>query len=129
VLKRKKKKPMPWRENILSHHGRKAPKRREVTGISKGVAEHVWEREQGRCLRCKHQSPEVWTLELCHIINRSQLGPGEPWNVILLCGPSTNYDTCHFFIDSTRAGKEWAKRYQEEVLNPMYGREINVDLR
>jgi 5-methylcytosine-specific restriction endonuclease McrA len=111
------------------NHKRSKPKRKEITRIRPETAEHVWEREQGRCLRCKRQPPEVWTLELAHIINRSQGGPGEPWNVILLCGPSTNYDTCHFFIDSTRAGKEWAKRYQEEVLNPLYGREKNVDLR
>jgi 5-methylcytosine-specific restriction endonuclease McrA len=129
IRRKKKKEPAPWRVGILDHHKRDKPTWKENGEVSPVTAEHVYERDEYRCVRCKKGIYDrdrygfTVQLNICHIQGKGQYGGGERENLILLCGPSTNHDTCHFFIDSTRAGREYAKRYQEQVLIPLYGRD------
>lgn len=100
-----------------TRHRRRVKKQRERTRIPPSVAEFIWERDQGCCVRCGKHYTQVWTMEIAHIIPRSSLGEGVPQNLALLCGPSVNTGTCHNIVDYTRSGREWFKEWAENNLD------------
>lgn len=95
-------------------HKRRAPKRGDKTKITPKVREEVLRRSNWCCERCgKHSS---WGMEMAHLLSAGKGGSGsEPWNIVLLCGPSVNSGTCHNFADYTKEGREWRKRKREEL--------------
>lgn len=95
-------------------HGRYKPKAGQRTKITQKVREEVVRRSQKRCERCGRST--AYAFEMAHLINASQLGSGkEPWNIALLCGPSTQTGTCHHWADSTKEGREWRKQFRERL--------------
>jgi hypothetical protein len=78
-------------------------------------------RSGGRCERCGWRDGQYdslrWGLEAAHYMRRHNFGQEgvQPWDILMLCGPSGNTGTCHHWIDSTRAGMEWAKAKREEL--------------
>ena len=95
------------------------PKRRNITRITPSVRKEVLRRSEGKCERCGRT--QAYAFECAHLINASQMGSGkEPWNVVLLCGPKVNSETCHNWADETRTGREW-KQAKREELKKYYG--------
>lgn len=54
-------------------------------------------------------------LQCAHLIRRWKLQETTANDVAFLCGPSVNSGTCHWWVDYTRAGKEWAEAYRERL--------------
>lgn len=101
-------------------HPRRSQKRGNITKITQTVRKEVMERSGGLCERCGRSA--AYSFEMAHLINASQLGRGdEPWNVVLLCGPSVNSGTCHNWVDYTAEGREWRRIKREELLQ-YYGK-------
>lgn len=98
---------------------RRKPKRGSQTRITPKVREEVLRRSSGCCERCgKHSS---WGMEMAHLQSAAQGGSGgEEWNVVLLCGPSTDSKTCHHFADHSKAGREWRIKKRKQ-LEKYYG--------
>lgn len=95
-------------------HKRLKPKRGNLTKITPKVRKEVLRRSEGRCERCGVAT--AYAFEMAHLINASQLGRGdEPWNIVLLCGPSVNTGTCHNWADYTAEGREWRKTKRKEL--------------
>ncbi len=70
----------------------------------------------GCCERCKKNRQGYWTLEQAHIDSRGSIShKTTEFDLVRLCGPSMNSDTCHFFAHSGK-GKEWMYEFQEELL-------------
>lgn len=98
---------------------RRCPKQGNKSKITAKVREEVLRRSEGLCERCG--TCQSWGMEMAHLLSAGQGGSGsEPWNVVLLCGPSVNTGTCHNFADYTKAGREWRKQRQGE-LKKYYG--------
>lgn len=96
-------------------YGRRKPKAGQRTRITEKVRKEVARRSQKRCERCGRS--RAYAFEMAHLINASQLGSGaEPWNVALLCGPSVNSGTCHHYVDSTKAGREWKQQFRDRLI-------------
>lgn len=96
-------------------HKRGKPKRGERTKITPAVRREVLERSGGACERCGRT--RAYSFEMAHLIQASQGGSGaEPWNVVLLCGPSVNTGTCHNFADYTAVGREWRIQKRKELM-------------
>lgn len=86
------------------------------TKITKEVREEVLKRSEGKCERCGRS--KAYAFEFAHLKQASQLGRGDqPWNISLLCGPSTNSGTCHNYADYTADGRAWrlGKRKELEI--------------
>lgn len=96
------------------NHGRRKPKRGAQTKITAKVREEVLRRSNWCCERCGRHSS--WGMEMAHLQSAAQLGRGDQeWNVVLLCGPSTDSSTCHHFADHSAAGREWRMKKREEL--------------
>lgn len=103
---------------INPNHKRRVPKRRNITRITQAVRDEVLNRSEGKCERCGRS--RAYAFEMSHLISAAQLGRGDdPANIVLLCGPSTNYNTCHHFADSTKDGRKWRMQKRKE-LKPYY---------
>lgn len=78
-------------------------------------------RSGGRCERCGWKAGSIdhlrTGLEAAHYMRRHNFGQEgvQAYDILMLCGPSTNTGTCHHWIDSTREGMEWAKQKREEL--------------
>lgn len=73
------------------------------------------------CERC--EKSVAYAFETAHLDRAGQGGAGdEPWNGVVLCGPSTNTGTCHHWVDSTREGREWRKKKRKELIKYYRGR-------
>ena len=107
ALPKKKKEPAPWRVGILTHN-RKSPKRAARGKFSADTIQSIYERDNGRCVRCGTSSD----LEAIphHIIYKSQLGKGTIDNGCVTCR------TCHRWAHSCREGREWFEQYREKNL-------------
>ena len=102
------------------NHKRRVPKRRNVTRITQKARNEVYERVGMRRCECC-QRTNAYAFEVAHLEQASQGGRGDdPANLALLCGPSVNSDTCHYWIDSTREGRKWAMKKRKE-LTEYYG--------
>lgn len=97
------------------NHPRRKPKIGAQTKITAKVRQEVLRRSGGLCERCgKHSS---WGMEMAHLQSAAQGGSGsECFNIVLLCGPSIQNGTCHFFADHTREGREWKIKKREELI-------------
>jgi hypothetical protein len=104
-------------------YGRRKPTARQRGNISPSVSKEVIRRSGNVCERCG------WTigrydptgrkmgLQNAHLLRRHKIeGKTEPWDVARLCGPSVNTGTCHWWIDHTRDGREWAAEYREKLI-------------
>lgn len=114
--RKKPKKPVaPWRQNILAHHKRSAPKRGDLTKVTANVRKEVNRRSMELiganypvCERCG----TTHNLTKAHIINASQGGPGnDPSNIMNLCGTHGMKGTCHDWADNTIEGRKWKYHY------------------
>lgn len=101
---------------INPNHRRRVPKRRNVTRITPKARNEVYERVGMRkCERCGRTF--AYAFEVSHLEQASQGGRGDdPANLVLLCGPSVNTNTCHWWIDSTKEGREWAMEKRKELI-------------
>jgi len=106
-------------------HDRGAKLRRNHTRITNSARAEVKRRADGFCERCGK-----FVLgrggEVAHLDGAAQLGCGDqPWNLVLLCGPSNQTGTCHWFIDSRKksGGSDWSANKRAELME-QYGVEI-----
>lgn len=115
ALQKKKKPIAPWRQNILSHHKRSAPKRGDYTKVTANVRKEVNRRSMellGATVPVCERCGTTMNLTKAHIVNASQGGPGgDPSNIINLCGTHGMKGTCHDWADNTKAGREWKEQY------------------
>ncbi|MBP1999727.1 hypothetical protein J2Z69_000746 [Paenibacillus shirakamiensis] len=103
---------------------RHKPKRGRHTAITDKCSNEVKRRAAENnpegylvCERCGCSRPSV-RFERAHLINASQYGEGgQPWNIVLLCGPKTETGTCHQWVDETKVGNEWKMEKRRELLN------------
>lgn len=96
-------------------HRRLKPKRGSQTKITAKVRQEVLRRSNSCCERCGRHSS--WGMEMAHCLSAAKGGKGsEAYNVILLCGPSIQNGTCHFFADHTREGREWRMNKRDELI-------------
>ena len=90
------------------------PKRRNLTRITQKVRKEVERRSEGKCERCGRTS--AYCFEMSHLSNASQGGRGDDvTNIVLLCGPKVNSNTCHNFADETSAGRHWKMKKKAEL--------------
>lgn len=99
-------------------HKRGSKTQRQRGRITKQVYADAYTRSGGRCERCGRHQSQVWTLEAAHVERRwrSPQGGITAFDVLMLCGPSTDSRTCHHWADYTREGREWMLRKREEFL-------------
>lgn len=89
--------------------------RKQNGAITQKVREEVLRRSGCVCERCG--TVLAYAFEMAHLIKRSQGGSGrEPWNIVLLCGPSTDSGTCHHFADYTAQGRAWRMKKRAELM-------------
>lgn len=112
---------MSFRPVPKPNHKRRKPLRRNVTRITKEVRSEVLRRSEGKCERCGRS--RCYAFEMAHLEQASAMGRGDTaYNIVLLCGPSTNTGTCHNFADYTAEGREWRMNKRKE-LKEYYERE------
>src|SRR5699024_8656216 len=76
------------------------------TKITQKAREEVYRRSAHACERCG--KTRAYAFEVSHLVQASQGGSGnDVTNLALLCGPSVNTGTCHWWADSTKEGREW----------------------
>jgi hypothetical protein len=83
--------------------------------ISPAVRLQVKERANGRCEYCGRSEAQVWGLQCAHLVRRWKLGETTENDLAMLCGPSVNSGTCHWKVDYTSEGREWAEKYREHL--------------
>lgn len=98
---------------------RTAKQRGEITA---NVAAEVDKRSGKRCERCGWQPGNFdptgarMGLQRAHLIRRHAIADRTAAEDLAnLCGPSVNTGTCHWWIDHTREGMEWAKKYRKAL--------------
>lgn len=105
---------MPAVPKINPNHKRRVPKQKDRTRITQKVRDEVLRRSEGKCERCGRTV--AYSFEMAHLEQASSLGSGsDPANVVLLCGPSVQSNTCHNFADYTSEGREWRKQKKLEL--------------
>lgn len=98
------------------NHKRRKPKRGSVTRITPKARQEVYERVGYRRCECCGVS-NAYAFEVSHLEQASQGGRGDdPANLLLVCGPSVNTNTCHWWIDSTKEGRKWAMKKRKELI-------------
>lgn len=93
--------------------------RKERGRISKEVYQKAYEYSGGRCVHCDWIDGSIldkrkWGLQAAHLIKRNDLLETTEHDIAMLCGPSVNTGTCHWWVDSTEEGREWAKQLRIE---------------
>lgn len=84
--------------------------------IPPSVRKEVEVRSGDRCERCGKHISQVWTLEMAHIERRwKSEGRIAAYDLVRLCGPSTDSTTCHHWADYTRVGREWLLQFQSQL--------------
>lgn len=104
------------------NHKRIKPKSKQRGSITTKVAALVDARADGRCEWCGWQAGNFdptgrkWGLQRAHLTRRWNIeGRTTECDVAALCGPSVNTGTCHWKVDFTAEGREWAKSYSERL--------------
>lgn len=110
----------PVRACPKPRHKRGKPKRKDRGRITPVVAEETLRRAGGLCEKCGFPplpGTHADRLELAHLQKRSQGGRGDqPWNIVALCGPSVNSNTCHNDIDyKRRSYRDWIEKKIAEL--------------
>lgn len=114
---------LPVRAVPKPRHKRGSKTAKQRGAVTKEVYKAAYERSGGRCERCGwregSKSSHRWGLEAAHYQRRHNFGQAgvQSYDILMLCGPQVNSGTCHHWIDSTRAGMEWAKQKREELKN------------
>lgn len=98
-------------------HKRNKPTAKQRGQISMKVRREVETRSEGYCECCGKHKNSVWGLQKAHLIRRWKLNETTAQDIADLCGPSVNTGTCHWWIDNTKEGREWAKVFREKLLN------------
>lgn len=90
--------------------------------ISTKVRQRVHRRSEGRCEWCGW-SPGTYDstgrrmgLQVAHLVRRWKLPETTENDCADLCGPSVNSGTCHWKVDYTQEGREWAEHYREQLI-------------
>lgn len=89
--------------------------------ISAKVRQRVHIRSGGRCEWCGWAPGEYdatgrrMGLQDAHLVRRWKLPETTENDVARLCGPSTNAGTCHWKVDYTAAGREWAEAFRKKL--------------
>ncbi|AIQ63297.1 hypothetical protein PSTEL_09545 [Paenibacillus stellifer] len=102
-------------------HSRRKPKRGQHTRITNKASKEAKRRASAGtgylcCERCGVSVPKGW-FERAHAVNASQGGGGsKPWDILVLCGPSTETGTCHHWADNTAEGRKWRRAKQGELI-------------
>ncbi|MGX4584025.1 hypothetical protein [Paenibacillus chitinolyticus] len=84
--------------------------------ISPSVDREVKERANDCCEWCGAHKSQVWGLQRAHLVRRWKLDETTACDIALLCGPSVNTGTCHWKVDYTKTGREWAARFRERLM-------------
>lgn len=99
-------------KRTLGQRGAIPSKAREIARIRAG----------GRCERCGWVNGSYdptgrrMGLQAAHLIRRHHIKVRtESYDIAYLCGPSVNTGTCHWWIDHTTDGREWAKSFREQL--------------
>ncbi|GGJ86194.1 hypothetical protein GCM10007063_05880 [Lentibacillus kapialis] len=104
---------------INPNHRRRKPKQSDVTRITQKARKEVLYRSEGKCECCGRMS--AYAFEVAHLKGAGQYGPGyDPSNLVLVCGPSVNSNTCHHWLDSTAEGRNWRMKKRKELME-LYG--------
>ena len=87
---------------------RKSPKRADRGKFSADTIQSIYERDEGRCVRCRTSSD----LEAVphHVVFKSAMGLGTIDNGVIVCR------SCHKWAHDCREGREWFEQYREEHL-------------
>lgn len=112
---------LPFSPQPKPRHGRFKMSQRQKGEITAKVRKEVNARTLlapiGCCERCGRNRNGFWTLELAHIDSRLDIDHKTTrYDLLRLCSPSTNSNTCHFFSHSPE-GKEWMKEIQERLMH------------
>lgn len=111
-------------------HERGSRTAKQRGAISAKVANLVDVRSGGACELCGwrpgHRDPsgKRMTLERAHLRRRWKQEETTGVEVAKLCGPSTSVGTCHWWIDYTREGREWAEQYRDQLIRGGSGAEL-----
>ncbi|WP_217597145.1 hypothetical protein [Cohnella sp. GbtcB17] len=104
------------------NHNRGSRTAKQRGDISPKVAAKVDKRSKNRCEQCGWRPGNYdptgarMGLQRAHLIRRGKVEDHTTaQDVAKLCGPSVNTGTCHWWIDHTREGMEWAKRYRKAL--------------
>jgi len=103
------------------NHNRNKPKLKDRGRIRPEVYKDAYDRSGGRCRRCKWKDGSFdstgmrWRLEAAHLIRRRHLDETTADDIAMLCGPQQNKGTCHWWVDHTREGREWAENLRNEL--------------
>lgn len=61
-----------------------------------------------RCEGCHKNKSACWTLENAHVEGRGSIpNKTTEYDLLRLCGPSTQSGTCHHYVESTKQGKQY----------------------
>lgn len=113
------------RDRKRVNHNRGSKTAKERGRITPEVYEKVLIRSSGCCELCGRGRSDIWDgwdLQAAHIIRRWNIGQEgtTETEVMMLCGPSTQSGTCHWWVDSRKEGKqvaqEWRRILMEEGL-------------
>jgi hypothetical protein len=69
-----------------------------------------------RCEGCHKNKSACWTLENAHVEGRRSIShKTTEYDLLRLCGPSTDSGTCHHFVESTKQGKQYMKDQRDRL--------------
>lgn len=123
IERMKRRNVAPKEHKTKVQHNRRALTAKQRGEISASVAAKVDIRSGNRCEFCgwapgdPDDTGQRMNLERAHLIRRHKIdGRTTEHDVAKLCGPSTNTNTCHWEVDSTRAGRERAAAYRLQLI-------------
>ncbi|OUS73014.1 hypothetical protein B1748_23700 [Paenibacillus sp. MY03] len=89
------------------------PTAKQRGAIPDKVRKEVDARSGECCERCGKHKNAVWTLEKAHVTRRWRSeSKCTAYDIVNLCGPSSDSSTCHHWADYTRAGREWLQQFK-----------------
>jgi len=101
---------------------RRKPTQGQRGAIPSKAREIALIRSGGRCERCGWVNGSYdptgrrMGLQAAHLIRRRNIEKRtEAYDIAYLCGPSVNTHTCHWWVDHTQEGREWAKAFREQL--------------
>jgi hypothetical protein len=110
------------KESQTNHKRGKRTARQRGDIPAKARAE-AHKRSAGRCEWCGwvngsyDPTGRKWGLQAAHLVRRWNIDERTTeTDIAMFCGPSVNTDTCHNKVDYTKAGKEWATGYRNQLI-------------
>lgn len=110
-----------WNPVYKPKHKRIKPTQKQKGNISNSIRKKVNKRSEvdgyPRCEGCHKNKSACMTLENAHIESRGSIDHMTTENDLLrLCGPSTDSGTCHHYVESTKAGKQYMRDQREHLI-------------